>query len=349
MEQIGRLMYSFSEMHSRRFLHAEANAERREREVTMHVDTPKDGITSEGDSGILFDIKRFALHDGPGIRTTAFLKGCPLSCLWCHNPESQHDAPELMFWEERCVGCGWCVSACRVGAIAVRDGLARTDRSACTACGECVDACPRNAREIVGKLWSANHLLEEVEKDLLFYDQSGGGITLSGGEPLAQAQFAFSVLTLCKEHRIHTAVDTCGHAEWKDLKRVARVTDLFLYDIKHMDSARHQELTGVSNERILENLRRLDNEGQRLWIRYPVIPDFNDANEDVAALGEFVFHLKAVEAIHLLPFHHGGERKLERLGRPCLPLATERDPNSAADTAAGILRRIAGVPVHVGG
>ena len=315
----------------------------------MHIGTPRNGTMDGEGSGTLFDIKRFALHDGPGIRTTAFLKGCPLSCLWCHNPESQDGAPELMFWEERCVGCGACVSACRVGAIVVHDGLAQTDRTICTACGECVAACARNAREIVGELWSANRLLEEVEKDLLFYDQSGGGITLSGGEPLTQAHFVLSVLTLCKAHRIHTAVDTCGQAKWEDLKRVARLTDLFLYDVKHMENARHREFTGVSNERILENLRRLDNEGRAIWIRYPLIPYFNDADEDVAALGEFVSHLKAVEAIHLLPYHRGGKRKLERLERPCLPLSTEKDSGSAADAAAQILRRIVGVPVYVGG
>lgn len=317
--------------------------------METYVGAPQGGTADRGGSGVLFDIKRFALHDGPGIRTTAFLKGCPLSCLWCHNPESQNGALELMLWGERCVGCGTCVSACPVGAIAVYDALAQTDPGVCTACGECVTACPRYARSIAGEAWTADRVLAEIEKDLLFYDQSGGGATISGGEPLAQVPFVVSVLTLCKEHRIHTAVDTCGHAEWEDLKRVARVTDLFLYDVKHMDSVRHQELTGVSNERILENLRRLDNEGRTLWIRYPVIPDLNDADEDIAALGEFVSRLKAVKAIHLLPFHRGGERKLERLGRPSRALSTERDPRSAADAAAGILRGIVDVPVHVGG
>ena len=349
MEHIDRLPYSLSETYSRRFLHPGADAEGRERRVETYVGVPQNAISDREGSGILFDIKRFALHDGPGIRTTAFLKGCPLSCLWCHNPESQNDALELMFWGERCVGCGTCVSACPVGAITVVGELAQTNRDVCAACGECVTACPRHARSIAGETWLSNRLLTEIEKDLLFYDQSSGGVTISGGEPLGQAPFTISLLTECRKRRIHTAVDTCGDAEWDDLQRVARVTDLFLYDVKHMDSARHQELTGVSNERILENLQRLNNEGRTLLIRYPVIPDLNDADADVAALGEFVSPLKAVKAIHLLPFHRGGERKLEPLGRPSCSLMTERDSKSAAEAAAQILRRIVGVPVHVGG
>ena len=317
--------------------------------METYVGTPQDGMVDGRGSGILFDIKRFALHDGPGIRTTVFLKGCPLSCVWCHNPESQEDVLELMFREEQCVGCGACVPACPVGAIAVHDRLAQTDHNVCTTCGECVAACLRQARSIAGDTWHVGQVLSEIEKDLLFYDQSGGGVTISGGEPLAQASFVASVLTLCKEHRIHTAVDTCGYAEWEDLKRVARVTDLFLYDVKYMDSGRHLEMTGVPNERILENLQRLDSEGQATWIRYPIIPDFNDADDDIAAFGEFVSHLKAVKAIHLLPFHRGGEKKLEQLGRSRLPMATERDPRCSADAVAQILRGIVDVPVYVGG
>jgi pyruvate formate lyase activating enzyme len=317
--------------------------------VDVSFDTMMERSARCLESGVLFDVKRFALHDGPGIRTTAFLKGCPLSCSWCHNPESQSSKPELMFWEERCVGCGACVSTCVVGAISIGDALAETDRGACTACGECIDACPFDARAIAGKTWTVGRLLEEVEKDLLFYDESGGGVTLSGGEPLVQASFVASLLAECRDRRIHTAVDTCGDADWEDLERVARATDLFLYDVKHVDEGRHRELTGVSNERILENLRRLDGEGCALWIRYPVVPDLNDADDDVTALGEFVAPLKAVEAIHLLPLHRGGERKLERLGRPCRPRSAERDPRSAADAVAKILRGILSVPVHVGG
>jgi len=300
-------------------------------------------------TGVVFDVKRFALHDGPGIRTTVFLKGCPLSCSWCHNPESQSPKAELMFSQEQCIGCGTCIPRCPVEAITMFHEVARTNRDLCTACGECVGACSAGARAIAGAAWSVDSLLEEIEKDLLFYDESGGGVTLSGGEPLAQSAFAISLLEACRERRIHTTVDTCGYAEWKVMESVARLTDLFLYDVKHVDDDRHRELTGVSNRKILENLRRLDGGGSALWIRYPVIPEANDAHADTAALGEFVGGLKSVEAIHLLPFHRGGETKLERLGRTSRLKLTERDPRSAADTVAETLREMLTVPVYVGG
>ena len=299
--------------------------------------------------GLLFDVKRFALHDGPGIRTTAFLKGCPLSCAWCHNPESQSAAPELMVWAERCVSCAACVAACPVGAISMSGGGAQTDRDLCTACGACVLACPADARAIAGATWSVKQLLDVIEKDLLFYDESDGGVTLSGGEPLAQSAFAASLLAACQARRIHTAVDTCGFAEWRDLDRVAQETDLFLFDVKMIDEARHRKLTGVSNELIFENLRRLSEEGKRLWIRYPVIPGVNDAQRDIVALGRLVRGLRSVEAVHLLPFHRGGERKCDRLGRTDRWVAKEREPRISAEAAAKVLRGIVGIPVHVGG
>ncbi len=305
--------------------------------------------TGTSPTGTLFDVKRFALHDGPGVRTTVFLKGCPLSCSWCHNPESQSPMPELMFWVDRCVGCGACAAACPNGAISVARGKALTDRPLCTACGACVDVCPYDARAIAGEAWSLERLVREIEKDTLFYDESGGGVTLSGGEPLAQVSFSISLLSECRKRRIHTAVDTCGHAEWGDLRNVARLADLVLYDVKHADADRHRELTGVTNERILENLRRLDGEGCTLWIRVPVIPGLNDAREDLAVLGGIVADLDAVEAIHLLPYHRGGEAKRERLGRTASLRTEAMDPTDAANRAAEILRRIVDVPVCVGG
>ncbi len=302
-----------------------------------------------GTSGVLFDVKRFALHDGPGIRTTLFLKGCPLACAWCHNPESQQSKPELMIWIDRCVGCGACISACPAGAISLRNGTAQTDRDACTGCGACVPVCPSDARAIAGASWSVDRLIDEVEKDCLFYDESDGGITLSGGEPLAQVQFARAILSACRDRRIHTAVDTCGYAEWSELEVVAHLTDLFLYDLKHADGDRHRELTGVSNERILENLQRLDSFGRSIWIRIPVIPGVNDTEDEIAALGEVVRGLTSVEAVHLLMYHRGGEAKREHLGTPLCPLTSGDDPRGAVESAAVTLQRIVSVPVRVGG
>lgn len=301
------------------------------------------------ESGVVFDVKRFALHDGPGIRTTVFLKGCPLSCAWCHNPEGRSRNLELLFWEARCTGCGTCIEACPANAVSIVDNAARVDRERCTVCGACVDVCPTGARAVAGEVWSVERILDVVEKDLLFYDESGGGVTLSGGEPLAQPAFAAALLGACRGRRIHTAVDTCGCAEWSALERVARETDLFLYDVKHVDAAMHKELTGVSNERILENLRRLSDGGHRLWIRYPLVPGRNDGEAEIIALGRLVACLDSVATVHLLPFHWGGERKLERLGGKGISLSMDVEPVVAAEVAAKILRGIVDIDVHVGG
>jgi len=302
-----------------------------------------------GETGVLFDIKRFALHDGPGIRTTVFFKGCPLSCAWCHNPESQRPGPELMFWEERCVGCGACVSSCPVEAISIAGGIARTDRERCTGCGACVSSCPVDARSIAGEAWSLERVLSEIEKDVLFYDESGGGVTLSGGEPLAQASFAVSLLEACRRRRIHTVVDTCGYGDGDELEAMAATTDLLLYDLKQMDDRRHREWTGVSNRPILDNLKRLDRGGHRLWIRVPLIPNVNDGEENLRALGALIAELTSVEAVYLLPFHRGGERKRERLGRAAQRTARTEDARTSAERARSILCGIVNVPVRIGG
>jgi len=300
-------------------------------------------------SGTIFDVKRFAIHDGPGIRTTVFFKGCPLACRWCHNPESQSARPEILFWAERCTGCGTCVDACPAGAVSLEDGVAKTDRALCTGCGACVEVCSSEAREIAGEAWSLDRLLETIERDLLFFDESGGGVTLSGGEPLAQPEFALAVLAGCKERRIHTAVDTCGFAEWDVLDAVASQTDLFLYDVKHLDDDRHRELTGVSNVLILRNLERLSESGRKIWIRYPLIPSVNDAEGELVALGKLVSRLRSVDAIHLLPFHRGGERKRAGLGLSMARSPVEAPPAAAAEAAATVLRRAVEVEVHIGG
>ena len=274
-------------------------------------------------TGTIFDIKRYAIHDGPGIRTTVFLKGCSLSCPWCHNPESQNPSPELLFWEERCAQCGACIGACPEGAISQRDDRIVTDRERCTACGMCVPLCPNRAREIVGRTVTVDDVIREVEKDVLFYDESGGGVTLSGGEPLFQPAFTHAVLRECKDRGIHTALDTCGEAKESDLLEVAEVTDLFLYDLKLIDSEAHKRQTGASNARILTNLRRLDEHGERIWIRIPLVPGINDDPDGIDQLGAFIATLDSIEAVQLLPYHHSGAQKLKRLGRvPSLDLSS---------------------------
>jgi len=273
-------------------------------------------------TGSIFDIKRYAIHDGPGIRTTAFLKGCSLSCPWCHNPESQNPSPEFLFWEERCVRCKACIEACQEDAISLIDDRIVTDRTGCTACGACVSVCPNRAREIVGRVVTTGEMLNEIEKDVLFYDESGGGITLSGGEPLFQPDFSQALLRECKAREIHTALDTCGDVAEADILAIAKVTDLFLYDLKLIDSEAHKRQTGISNNRILTNLRRLDERGERIWIRIPLIPGINDNPDTIDQLGAFIATLNSVEAVQLLPYHRVGMQKLKRLGRIPAPNLT---------------------------
>ncbi len=299
-------------------------------------------------SGVVFDIEKFSIHDGPGIRTTVFLKGCPLNCWWCHNPESQARARTRWFWERRCIGCGACVAACDRHAISLAGPTPVTDDALCILCGECVDACHTEAREIVGRQMTVPEVVTEILKDVAFYDESGGGVTFSGGEPLLQAEFLEALLQRCRVEEIHTAVDTSGLAPWPALRRISRYVDLFLYDLKLMDEELHRRYTGVSNAPILANLRALVGQGSRVAVRVPVIPGINDGAANFAQMAAFLTSLPAVPTVSLLPYHQAAVDKYARLGLP-YPLAGLAAPSDdrLADLA-GQLQAL-GLTVRIGG
>ncbi|MGD8412875.1 MAG: glycyl-radical enzyme activating protein [Candidatus Latescibacterota bacterium] len=265
-------------------------------------------------TGIIFDIKRFAIHDGPGIRTTVFLKGCPLSCWWCHNPESQATRPVIVQRPHICVRCGTCVDACPQSARSLTPDGVHRDAGRCTVCGTCVDACPAGAVERVGRSVGVEEVMDEIKRDTPFFDQSGGGVTFSGGEPLSQPAFLGAVLDRCAELDIHTTVDTCGHAKPDVVMDIAGKADLILFDLKHADTKRHREITGVGNDLILKNLSNLDGMGKQLRIRVPVIPGVNDADENVDGIGRCVSALKTRPEVTLLPNHTTALEKYSRFG-----------------------------------
>jgi pyruvate formate lyase activating enzyme len=266
-------------------------------------------------TGLIFNIQKYSLHDGPGIRTTVFLKGCPLECWWCHNPESHSTQPDLMVFASRCVQCGACRDVCPQRELRPERVLPPLDQAHCLHCGECAAACPTGARQWVGRRLTVAQTLAEILQDRIFYDESGGGVTLSGGEPLLQLLFVKELLAACRAEGIHTALDTCGFARREDLLLIAPLTDLFLYDVKLMDDRLHRQYTGVSNTPILENLQVLSTVHDNIWIRVPIIPGVNDQAANLAATAKFVAALRGVHQVTLLPFHGHGVHKAERLGR----------------------------------
>lgn len=265
-------------------------------------------------TGTVFDIQHYCVHDGPGIRTDVFLKGCPLRCKWCANPESNEAQPQLMFIADRCTGCGACAAACTEGCIVIRDGKSATDRSRCIACGGCAAVCPTEARDISGKTMSVDEVLSEVRLDAFFYGKDGG-VTLTGGECLMQADFAIELLRRCKEEGIGTAIETCGFVPFRVFERAAPYLDIVLYDVKHMDSAAHKFWTGVPNELILENLHHLSAQLHIPVIaRTPLLPGVNDSVENIHAMGQFLStQVPTLREVNLLPYHRLGESKWEQL------------------------------------
>jgi pyruvate formate lyase activating enzyme len=319
------------------------------------------------ESGTIFDIKKYSINDGPGIRTTVFFSGCPLSCLWCHNPESQSLTPQLLYREARCLTCGACVEACPEGAISLetenslvnektqsrsnakentdpalqletfapsrlRVKRVFTDREKCTRCQTCIAACYSGAREFSGRMVTVREVMAQVEREIPFYDESGGGVTFSGGEPLMQPGFLSALLRACREQEIHTVVDTSGFANWNVFEQIRQDVDLFLYDLKHMNSAYHREVTGVPNEPILSNLRALSKHGHRILVRIPLIPGVNDDDQNLRQSGEFLASLPKLEGLEVMGYHDIAQAKYEALGREY------QLPDTKPPTDAEILR-----------
>jgi pyruvate formate lyase activating enzyme len=268
-------------------------------------------------SGIIFDIKKYAIHDGPGIRTTVFFKGCPLACRWCHNPEGLNTSPQHIHRPERCLGCGECVKLCPRHALAPSDNGSFLNDEKCILCRTCVSHCPSEAHEIIGMDMSVDAVVAELQKDVVFYDASKGGVTFSGGEPLMQPEFLLELLDACGRLDLHRTVDTTGYAEARILAEAADSTDLFLYDLKQMDPEKHRQFTGVSNQRILGNLRMLVGRGARVNVRLPVIPGFNMDEDNIERTAEFLASLAGVNTVSLLPFHSAAAGKYARLGVHC--------------------------------
>lgn len=314
----------------------------------METDKEREALNSE--RGVVFNIQRFSIHDGPGIRTTVFLKGCPLHCNWCQNPESIRLLPEIITRDIKCIRCVKCADICPRRAVSIGDAGSRTiEWEECNYCLQCAEVCPSKSIEVSGEYKSVDEVIQEVMKDSSYYRRSGGGMTISGGEPLAQWQFTLALLQKARQKGLHTAIDTTGYANWEVLDEALNYTSLALYDVKHMNSAKHREATGVSNEGILENLEKaVKKPGLKVWIRRPIIPDFNDSEDEMEEFCRFVLTLgSAVEKISLLPFHKFSESKYRAIGK----VYSYQDVPLLSDERIEELRRLAesgGLKVDVG-
>lgn len=304
-----------------------------------------DIITNEA-SGTVFQIQRFSVNDGPGIRTAVFLKGCPLDCAWCHNPESNSPGPELSYAKRLCIGCGQCVIRCPQGCHRMENGIHVLDRKDCLLCGRCAEACV-GALEIIGKKMTYGEVMKAVSRDKLFYDNSGGGLTLTGGEPMMQYEFSLSILKAARYAGINTCMETSGYAKTEHILSVAEYTDLLLYDWKFTDDALHRRWTGVSNELILKNISALDASGARLILRCPLVPGLHD-NEHLIGIAKTANSMRNIEAIHVMPYHCLGKSKHDALGSSDLMCDTPAAQDS--DTAGWIsaIQSLTDIPVRRG-
>jgi len=291
-------------------------------------------------SGVVFDIQRYSLQDGPGLRTIVFLKGCPLRCVWCSNPESQRPQPQLFYDGDRCTLCLTCVPSCPTGALTTAGpGSLSYDLSLCTHCGACVAVCPNSARSITGREMSVDEVLAAVLRDAPFYRRSGGGVTLSGGEPTSQAEFSVALLETFRAHGLDTAVETCGQSETRTFLSVVQLADHVFFDIKQMDRDRHMEFTGVSNELIQDNLRALLHVHSDVTVRYPLVPGCNDSGDDLRAFAGFLLTLPRIPAVEFVPYHRFGEHKYRLLGRPYRLEGTPTCDEDEIQDACAVLRQ----------
>lgn len=298
-------------------------------------------------TGTIINIQKYSIHDGPGIRTTVFFKGCPLNCWWCHNPESQKLGSQIMFFKEKCKGCYLCIKRCPQKAIEFIKGYPVTDESKCNFCGKCCDFCPSNAREFVGKEITVKELMKEIMKDEAFYDESNGGVTFSGGEPLVHSEYLNNVLEICKYKGIHTAIETSGYATWDQFEKISDNVDLFLYDIKHMNNKKHLKYMGTGNTIILENLKKLSEKGSNIYIRMPIIAGINDDDENIDVAVDFISNLNIIQ-VNLLPYHKMGMDKYRRLDREYRLSGLEIPSNEVMNKIVDKFKKV-GIKIKMGG
>ncbi len=304
-------------------------------------------MTESHETGMIFNIQRFSIDDGPGIRSTVFFKGCPLSCIWCHNPESHKTTQELFFFSQKCIGCGGCAAVCPNSCHTISaEGVHTFDRTACTSCGACAAVCCTKAIEMVGRTVTVEDVMKEVLSDQIFYEQSSGGITLSGGEPLSQPKFALALLRAAKAENLHTAIETSGYGTRRTLDALLPVTDLFLFDYK-APANDHKRLTGVENTKILDNLEYLSDKGAAIILRCPIIPGCSDTQEHYDAIAALAGRLSGITAVHLEPYHPLGISKAEQLGQVPAYANTSFLDKTQLQSAAASIEQTSGKPCRI--